>query len=109
MRSCLKKLLELNRLQGLISPEGTAQRQLQEQLARNGEGVSKSILFPLFGTGQGGGSSTEAIRYMLGGLQRFFEDPANASLAKDLDEIFFAAYTQPDVEAVTNEFGAAFS
>jgi O-acetyl-ADP-ribose deacetylase (regulator of RNase III) len=109
MRSCLRALLELNRRQGLVSPAGTAQRQLQEDLAQKGRGVSKSILFPLFGTGQGGGSSAEAIKYMLAGLRRFFDDPDHDSLAADLDEIFFAAYTQPDVEAVTEELRTVFS
>lgn len=109
VRSCLMKLLTLNRLQGVISPAGTAQRRLQEQIARNGGGLSKSILFPLFGTGQGGGSASETIKPMLAGLRRFFEDPDNDSLANEINDIYFAAFTQPDVEAVTRELGGAFS
>jgi hypothetical protein len=46
---------------------------------------------------------------VLGSSQRFFEDPADDSLAEDLDDIFFAAYTQPDVEAVIEEVREAFS
>ena len=108
MRACLAKLLELNGLKGLVSPPGTVQRKLQEQLAVNGSGVSKSILFPLFGTGQGGGSSVEAIKYMLSGLQRFLEDSDHAALANDLEDVYFAAYTEPDVEAVSVALAATF-
>jgi O-acetyl-ADP-ribose deacetylase (regulator of RNase III) len=98
--SCLAKLLELNRLQGVISPPNSMQRALQESLASNGNGTSKSIIFPLFGTGQGGGSTQEVIGPMLVGLQRFFDDPHNQPLADDLDDIYFAAFTESDVEEV---------
>jgi O-acetyl-ADP-ribose deacetylase (regulator of RNase III) len=108
IRACLAKLLELNGLKGVVSPAGTAQRKLQEQLALNGGGLSKSILFPLFGTGQGGGSSVEAIKYMLSGLQRFLEDADHAALASDLEDVYFAAYTEPDVEAVSSALAATF-
>ena len=109
VRSCLAKLLELNRSQGVISPDGTPQRRLQEQLARDGNGISRSILFPLFGSGQGGAPASEAIGPMLRGLSRFFDDHDNASLANDLDDIYFAAFTSSDVEVITKEIGEAFS
>lgn len=107
--SCLAKLVELNRQQGIVSPSGTAQRKHQEELARTGSGTSKSILFPLFGCGQGGGSVTDAMKAMLAGLERFFDDADNSLLAKDLEDIYFAAYTQSDVEEVTRELRAMFA
>jgi O-acetyl-ADP-ribose deacetylase (regulator of RNase III) len=109
VRSCLVKLAELNWSKGVVSPPGTPQRLLQEQLAKDGKGVSKSILFPLFGTGQGGASCAEVIKPMLSVLRRFFEDPDHSDLANVLDDIYFAAFTTLDVVAITDELSDAFS
>jgi hypothetical protein len=109
MRSCFAKFGELNQSKGVISPPSTPQRQLQEQLAGNNNGTSKSILFPLFGTGQGGTSAEEAIGPMLAGFRRFFEDPDNSSVATDLKDIYFAAFTVADVEVIKAEIGRAFA
>ncbi len=46
---------------------------------------------------------------MINGFQRFFEDSDNASLAKSLDEVYFSAFTQPDLEVVIKELKDAFS
>ena len=100
-RSCFVKLLGLNRAQGIISPLGSPQRDLQERTAKDGNGLSKSILFPIFGTGQGGGSAQDAIGPMLAGMNGFFEDPASASLGDQLDDIYFAAFTMSDVAVIT--------
>lgn len=106
--SCLGKLRELNEHQGVISPVDLPQRKLQESLASSGNGKSKSILFPLFGTGQGGRAAHEAIGPMLVGLQRFFDDSDNHALANDIDEIYFAAFSQLDVEEVSKALKAEF-
>ncbi len=45
---------------------------------------------------------------MLAGIIRFFDDPDNAPLAKDLSDVYLAAFTQPDVETVVQEIKAAF-
>jgi TIR domain len=54
VRSVLDKIVELNQNQGMVSPPGSEQRIEQELRAANGDGEIRSVIFPLFGTGQGG-------------------------------------------------------
>jgi O-acetyl-ADP-ribose deacetylase (regulator of RNase III) len=109
MRSCLEKMLQLNKRQGIVSPKGSDQRALQEQFAEDGRGISTSILFPVFGTGQGGALVKDAVRPMLEGLSGFFGDPDNAELAHDLTDVYFAAYHQPDVDTIKQELTTAMT
>ncbi|HEX4959248.1 MAG TPA: TIR domain-containing protein [Thermoanaerobaculia bacterium] len=108
IRACLLKLLELNQANGVVSPVGSRQREEQERLAQSGKGISKSILFPLFGTGQGGSSTLEAIKPMLTGIRSFLSDPDHVSVSEALTDIYFAAFREPDVEIVTTELRATF-
>jgi len=108
VRSCLAKLISLNRSNGIVSPLGSEQRIEQERVAQNGSGKVNSILFPLFGSGQGGGSASYAISHMLSGMKRFFQDPDNSAQISDLTNIYFAAFTQPDVAFVTEALDAEF-
>ena len=109
VRACLSKVGEINQMNGVISPIESVQRAEQERLANSGMGLSKSILFPLFGTGQGGSSTLEAIRPMLTGVQRFLSDTDNVNVAETLTDIYFAAFREPDVDDVTTELRAMFS
>lgn len=109
MRACFKKLRELNEANGIVSPPGTLQRAEQEEVAQNGNAVAKTILFPLFGTGQGGSSTADAIGHMLESMCRFLSDPDNADLANEVTDIFFSAFREPDVECVKQALTARFS
>lgn len=102
----LRKMREINLACGQVSPEGTPQRAHQDALAAAGKGRCSSILFPLFGTGQGGASAVDAIRPMLEGLCRFFDDPDHADFLPDVEEIYLSAFTDPDAEIVKREVQA---
>jgi len=108
VKSCFKQLIALNKSNGVVSPVGTEQRIEQERIANNGIGIVQSILFPLFGTGQGGGSASDAIRHMLNGMRYFFNDSENISSASGLTDIYFAAFTQQDALCVKNALESAF-
>lgn len=108
VRSCLSQLLELNRRKGVISPAGTDQRLEQEDRKEKDGGLSRSILFPLFGTGQGGASASEAIKPMIEGVVRFFDDADNTQLAEDMTDVYFAAFKEPDVESVVSALKETF-
>jgi O-acetyl-ADP-ribose deacetylase (regulator of RNase III) len=73
-RACLRKLLELDRKKGVVSPKDTPQYKEQERLAKSGKWMARSILFPLFGTGQGGRPVRDAIKPMLSGIRSFLCD-----------------------------------
>ena len=96
-RNCLAKLQKLNQLSGVISPPETEQWKLQKERAEQGQGISTSILFPLFGTGSGGAQAKDVIEPMLDGFSQFLGDPNNAELANSLKDIYISAFRQDDV------------
>ena len=105
-RACLFKLLELNRLNGVVSPPDTEQRAEQEMRAAQGRGIARSILFPLFGTGQGGNAADNVIGPMLTGITGFLEDRDNGELAATLSEIYISAFKQQDLDDVVRVLSA---
>ena len=109
IRSCFLQLMKLNKSMGIVSPDGTEQRVEQERLAQNGDGLARSILFPLFGTGHGGGSASYAIKHMLSGMLLFFSDPENVSLASELTDVYFVAFKQHDVDYVIHAIDSSFN
>jgi O-acetyl-ADP-ribose deacetylase (regulator of RNase III) len=100
VRASLSKLLEINQLQGVISPPGTEPRTEQEKLAALGLGAARSILFPLFGTGQGGSAAAEVIEPMLEGITEFLGDTDYLERLADLTDIYISAFKQEDVDVV---------
>ena len=109
VRSSLSKLLEINRLDGVISPPGTQQRTEQEQLARQGQGRVSSIIFPLFGTGQGGSAPDDVVEPMLSGIGSFLDDSDNSELTSVLTDIYISAFKEQDVNLLTEILRARFS
>jgi O-acetyl-ADP-ribose deacetylase (regulator of RNase III) len=100
VRSCLTKLVEVNAAQGIVSPPDTDPRKLQEARAQAGTGLCRSILFPLFGTGQGGLAAREVIGPMTAGLKSYLADEAGTPEALALTDIHISAYRQQDVDEV---------
>lgn len=99
-RNCLGKLQSLNRLSGVISPPEESfneQREFQKERAEKGQGISTSILFPLFGTGSGGAHAKDVIEPMLEGFSQYLGDPKNAELANVLQDIYISAFREDDV------------
>lgn len=100
VRATLSKLAEINQFRGIISPPDTEQRRDQETRANQGGGIARSILFPLFGTGQGGSSASEIIGPMLAGISGYFNEQDNGQLINEISDIFISAYRKQDVEEV---------
>jgi O-acetyl-ADP-ribose deacetylase (regulator of RNase III) len=100
VRSALTKLAELNDLDGAFSPPGSAARTEQEARAAAGEGVLRSIVFPLFGTGEGGLKASEVVGPMLDAMTGYLSEPDNGSLAEALSDVYVCAFAQPDVDEV---------
>ena len=69
VRGSLAKFAEINVLKGVISPADTEQHQHQKTLAEAGRGTVQSILFPLFGTGQGGLGTGAVLGPMFSGME----------------------------------------
>lgn len=98
VRNCLAKLDEVNALQGVISPPDSEQRKEQEKRAAAGRGFAQSIIFPLFGTGQGGTAPDKVLAPMLLGITGYLGD--NEALADVLTDIYISAFKQQDLDTV---------
>lgn len=101
--NCLKSIAEIDEKEGIVSPEGTEQHQMQVDNKNNYQKIN-SIAFPLFGTGHGGYSVAEVVPSMLEGFREFFQDNPNSSLT----EIYLCVYFDNDVSVVQDAMKAAF-
>ncbi|PWT83628.1 MAG: hypothetical protein C5B57_06500 [Blastocatellia bacterium] len=100
VRASLATLSDLNQVKGVVSPPDTDQRKEQESRAEQGQGISRSILFPLFGTGQGGSTAAEVIGPMLAGITGYFNDEDDGRLAAVINEIYLSVFKQEDFDEV---------
>jgi hypothetical protein len=98
VRSTLTKLVEVNLASGIVSPDGTEQRLLQEQRKGTDSGLCRSILFPMFGTGQGGAEAREVVQSMLSGLTGHFADEGDSVAEVALTDVYFSAYREQDAQ-----------
>src|SRR4030095_12204597 len=96
VRASLAKLVEINLAEGVISPPGSDQRSAQEVRAADGKGLCRSIVFPLFGTGQGGVLASEVILPMLDGITGYLADEGQSIAESSLSEIYLSAFTEED-------------
>ena len=107
VRSALAKLVEVNTQAGVISPPGTEQRALQAQKAAAGLTHCRSILFPLFGTGQGGADAREVVQSMLSGILGHLADESGTPAEVALRDIYLSAYREQDSEQAQSVLDAA--
>jgi hypothetical protein len=98
VRASIGKLVEINAINGVISPPGSAQRAAQEHRASSGDGACRSILFPLLGTGQGGAAASEVVGPMLAGLTGYLLDEGDSPAELAVSEVYFSAFRQQDAE-----------
>jgi O-acetyl-ADP-ribose deacetylase (regulator of RNase III) len=98
VREVLSKIAELNKARGIVSPPGSEQRIEQETRAQAGDDTIRSVLFPLFGTGQAGSPPSEVLGPMLDGIDGFFDDSAGLVLSQCLKDVYLSAYTVYDVQ-----------
>ncbi|GAA4921930.1 O-acetyl-ADP-ribose deacetylase (regulator of RNase III) [Nonomuraea thailandensis] len=97
VRSVMAVLSDINAAEGVFSPPATPQRAEQERLAALGDGRLRSVILPLFGTGQGGAETSEVIRPIIEGLVDTTE------LVPDVREIYISCYAQEDLDIVARE------
>jgi O-acetyl-ADP-ribose deacetylase (regulator of RNase III) len=102
VRQTLDKIVEVDRVQGVVAREGTPLH-AEQALAKAGYRPIKSIIFPAFGTGHGGKPLYEVAPLMIRGMKEFLLDHEDdADLA--LKDIYFCVYTQDDVALVKGLF-----
>lgn len=109
VRASLAKIAEINGQLGLISPPGSEQYAEQERVAKSGNGKVQSVIFPLFGSGQGGNPTAEVLGPMFSGIEGFFHDPEGVELGAVMTDIYISAFKERDVEELTNFLSEKFS
>ena len=97
--NCLKTLGEVNRKKGLVSPVRTDQRKIQEDRAASDYRI-RSIVFPLFGVGQGGGDLVDVARIMAEAIREFFLDERNSEIVAALEDIYLSVFFEEDIAEV---------
>lgn len=100
--NALKKMVDLNRRDGVFSPEDTPQYEAQVALAKAGRGKLQSVIFPLFGTGTGGARAADVVTPMIDGLMSFLEHPEYREDVKEIRHIYFSAFAADDVPVLLN-------
>lgn len=99
VKTALEKFWEINQQFGVISPLGTVERRIQQELVKHYQPID-SIIFPLFGTGHGQRSVDEAIIPM---AEAFFEF-LKSTIDNDNNErfgpkrIYLSVFSKEDIE-----------
>ncbi|MEP6987576.1 MAG: TIR domain-containing protein [Chloroflexota bacterium] len=96
--NCLNLMMEINENKGVISPAGTDAYD-REQKATDAYTPIKSIVFPLFGAGQGGRSTIEVAPPMIDCFKDFL---VKHKSSKDfsLESIHLCVFTEVDIAIV---------
>ncbi|HEX2620658.1 MAG TPA: toll/interleukin-1 receptor domain-containing protein [Phototrophicaceae bacterium] len=112
VQNCLKRVLEVNDSQGVISPrelvlfDGTAMHSPHEEqeAAKQNYQPIRSIIFPLLAAGHANRPTGEVIGPMVKGIRDFIEDHRHTSLT----DIYVCVYYAYDIETVENEMDKVF-
>jgi hypothetical protein len=109
VRACLDKIASIDQDKGIISPPNSEQFENQKKLADAGRHTIHSVIFPLFGTGQGGSNTKDVLSPMFAGIKGYFDDFEDSQKATELTDIYISAFKRRDVDEVTtflrNRFG----
>ena len=97
--SALSAIQELCSAGGVVSPEDTAQRALQEQTADRF--APTSVVLPLFGTGRGGESAAEVGPIILEGILEFFSSPLFWEDYMPVRDFHISAFTEDDLATLS--------
>jgi O-acetyl-ADP-ribose deacetylase (regulator of RNase III) len=101
IHNCLDKVREINEDRGVISAEGM-RRYDGEIAGRDGYQPIKSIIFPIFSTGQGGRVDLEKVtRLIAAALKEYIGTYENDPLFT-LEHIHVCAYSREDCELASN-------
>lgn len=109
IRDCVASALSaaqgVCRAQGVVSPEGTPQRQLQE--AAMAQFSPTRIMLPLFGTGTGGKSVADVGPVMLDAILDFFTSPLYSEKDMALSDFHLSVFLEDDVPAMLDALARA--
>lgn len=97
--SALLSVQDLCRARGVVSPEGTSQRRLQEEMASSFK--PKSVVLPLFGTGRGGQTSAVVGPYVLRAIADFFNGPLCEREHMSIADVYVSAFSDEDVATMS--------
>lgn len=98
--SALSAAQDICRARGVVSPEGTPQRELQE--ANKAQFAPTRIMMPLFGTGTGGKSVAEVGPAVLDAVLEFFAGPLYQEKDMELTDFHVSVFLEDDVPAIVN-------
>jgi len=98
--SALSAAQDICRARGVVSPEGTPQRQIQE--ANKAQFAPARIMMPLFGTGTGGKSVAEVGPVMLDAILEFFAGPLYEEKDMALTDFHVSVFLEDDVPAIVD-------
>lgn len=104
--NCLKMVLSVNKRRGVISPAGT-DRNRQEQACQAAYRPIKSIIFPLFGAGQGGLAANQVAPQMAEGFRSFLLENVQEP-QMTLESIHLCVHSVTDVAVVEQALAAVF-
>jgi O-acetyl-ADP-ribose deacetylase (regulator of RNase III) len=106
IRNVLAMVEKVNAKKGVISPEHTDAYNDECQKQDSFEPI-KSIVFPLFGTGQGGHPIEDIAKPMAWAIERYLRNNQN-NPDFSLEEIYLTAYSESAVEVVKNALNSVF-
>ena len=84
---------------GIISPEGTVQRLLQENVADRFS--PKRVVLPLFGTGRGGRRTSDVGPIILEAIRDFFAGPLYEEANMLVSDVHLSVFAEEDVTTLS--------
>ena len=93
--SALVAVQEIYAAHGIVSPENTAQRRLQEQASTNF--LPKSLVLPLFGTGRGGQKPINVGPVIISAVLEFHKSPLYEDEHFPISDIHLSVFSADDV------------
>jgi O-acetyl-ADP-ribose deacetylase (regulator of RNase III) len=101
VRRVLDTVLEVNKKRGVVSPDKTEQRKLQEAAQGTYQPI-RSIVLPLFGAGHGGRPANQIVSPVVQAIKEFLIDMSadDKKAEMTLENIYITAYFKDDVELI---------
>jgi hypothetical protein len=96
--SALSAAQDICRAHGVVSPEGTLQRQTQE--ANKAQFAPTRLMMPLFGTGTGGKNVADVGPVVLDAVLEFFTGPLYEEKVMALTDFHLSVFLEDDVPAM---------
>jgi O-acetyl-ADP-ribose deacetylase (regulator of RNase III) len=102
--NCLDKVLEVDKQEGMVFPANTESGAREARLPKPHVPI-KSIIFPVFGTGEGGLSVAEVAPAMIRAFKRFLRE--NKSIT--LEKIYLGVFSERDIPPIEEMLDREFN